>query len=119
MTGFSALPLAEEGPDSYVDESQWAGSSRILGPRWSHLPSLTISLLGVQIFWSVEMSYGKFGELAQRLMTNTFACFESVAIFIISGFNKILDGNRLPRWTGLGPHHATSHRSVLAVIAFA
>ena len=56
MTGFSAVPLPhEEGDNAH---QQFKGVSRILGPRWAHLPTLTIGLLGVQIFWSVEMSYG-------------------------------------------------------------
>ncbi|KAF9450782.1 hypothetical protein P691DRAFT_664570 [Macrolepiota fuliginosa MF-IS2] len=56
MTGISALPLAQEegGGQSH---QKFRGASRILGPKWSHLPTLTIGLLGVQIFWSVEMSY--------------------------------------------------------------
>ncbi|THV02069.1 hypothetical protein K435DRAFT_963326 [Dendrothele bispora CBS 962.96] len=36
---------------------QFAGSAYIRGPSFLHLPILTVSLLGVQIFWSVEMSY--------------------------------------------------------------
>ena len=56
MTGFSALPLAEQAdPQSNV---HLAGVSKILGPRWLQLPAITIGLLGVQVFWSVEMSYG-------------------------------------------------------------
>ena len=55
MTGFSALPLAEHG----TSDAQWAGISKIMGPRWARLPILTIGLLGVQVFWSVEMSYGE------------------------------------------------------------
>ncbi|KAI0640511.1 MFS general substrate transporter [Trametes meyenii] len=55
MTGFSAIPLAEDGGDH---GAQLAGIARILGPRWAQLPAITIGLLGVQVFWSVEMSYG-------------------------------------------------------------
>ncbi|KIP03126.1 hypothetical protein PHLGIDRAFT_111240 [Phlebiopsis gigantea 11061_1 CR5-6] len=56
MTGFSALPIAEgEHPDDTV---QLIGTSKILGPRWLQLPVLTVGLLGVQVLWSVEMSYG-------------------------------------------------------------
>jgi solute carrier family 45 protein 1/2/4 len=66
MTGFSALPLAEEGQD---DNAQWVGVSRIMGPRWAHLPTLTIGLLGCQVLWSVEMSYGAFHDL--RCISNT------------------------------------------------
>lgn len=54
MTGFSALPFAE---DSLNDESRWTGRARILGPPLARLPTLTIGLLGVQVLWSVEMSY--------------------------------------------------------------
>jgi len=59
MTGFSSLPVTEQGIDQDDDAFRWSGVSRILGPRWTHLPTLTIGLLGVQIFWSVEMSYGE------------------------------------------------------------
>ncbi|KDR74770.1 hypothetical protein GALMADRAFT_141109 [Galerina marginata CBS 339.88] len=56
MTGFSSLPLApEEGHDD--QQQTFKGVSKILGPRWAHLPTITVGLLGVQIFWSVEMSY--------------------------------------------------------------
>lgn len=54
MTGFSALPLAE---NSLNDESRWIGRARILGPPLTRLPTLTIGFLGVQVLWSVEMSY--------------------------------------------------------------
>lgn len=58
MTGFSALPVVEdEGDDAGV---QWAGVSRILGPRWAQLPALTVGLLGLQVMWSIEFSYGEF-----------------------------------------------------------
>ncbi|KAL1659138.1 major facilitator superfamily domain-containing protein [Schizophyllum commune] len=57
MTGFSALPVAEEGGEDYEDSTRWSGVPRILGPKWAQLPILTVGLLGVQLFWSVEMSY--------------------------------------------------------------
>lgn len=56
MTGFSSIPLAEEGGDR--EDSRLAGVAKILGPRWAQLPAITVGLLGVQVFWSVEMSYG-------------------------------------------------------------
>ncbi|KAI0752960.1 MFS general substrate transporter [Daedaleopsis nitida] len=56
MTGFSSVPIAEEGGGH--DDSHLAGVSKILGPRWAQLPAVTVGLLGVQVFWSVEMSYG-------------------------------------------------------------
>lgn len=54
MTGFSALSFAE---DSLNDESRWTGRAKILGPPLTRLPTLTVGLLGVQVLWSVEMSY--------------------------------------------------------------
>jgi hypothetical protein len=55
MTGFGA-PLADEsGADP---RARWAGVARILGPSWAQLPVLTFGLFGVQLMWSVEMSYG-------------------------------------------------------------
>ena len=56
MTGFAALPVAEEeGQDENV---QLVGTSKILGTRWLQLPTITVGLLGVQMLWSIEMSYG-------------------------------------------------------------
>ena len=54
--GFAALPLGEGGEQH--DEPRLAGVSRILGPRPLQLPALTVGLLGVQVLWSIEMSYG-------------------------------------------------------------
>lgn len=56
MTGFASIPLAEDGEQD--NNSHLAGVAKILGPRWLQLPTLTIGLLGVQVFWSIEMSYG-------------------------------------------------------------
>ncbi|GBE83684.1 major facilitator superfamily domain-containing protein [Sparassis latifolia] len=53
MTGFAAVPIAEEGGE----DSRLTGVSKVLGPRWLQLPTLTVGLLGVQVFWSIEMSY--------------------------------------------------------------
>ena len=54
MTGFTAIPLE----DDENAHQKFKGVSRIRGPAWAHLPTLTIGFLGVQVFWSVEMSYG-------------------------------------------------------------
>lgn len=53
MTGFASLPVAESGPSNV----HLSGTSKILGPVWLHMPALTVGLLGVQVLWSVEMSY--------------------------------------------------------------
>ncbi|TDL20701.1 MFS general substrate transporter [Rickenella mellea] len=55
MTGSFGLAIAEQGLDG--DDIQWAGVAKILGPKWSQLPALTVGLLGVQVMWSIEMSY--------------------------------------------------------------
>ncbi|KAG6894396.1 hypothetical protein C0992_006288 [Termitomyces sp. T32_za158] len=52
MTGFS--PLTLEGPQS---SQKFAGKAYILGPKWAHLPTITVGFLSVQMFWSVEMGY--------------------------------------------------------------
>ena len=57
MTGFSALPMADEaGSDS---AAQWAGISKILGPPWARFPVITIGFAGLQVMWSIEMAYGE------------------------------------------------------------
>jgi hypothetical protein len=55
MTGFG--PTLEDGPGG-DPTARWAGVARILGPRWAQLPNLALGLLGVQLMWSIEMSYG-------------------------------------------------------------
>jgi len=55
MTGFTSLPMPEEGHDNR--QQKFRGVARILGPRWAQFPTITIGLLGVQIFWSVQTSY--------------------------------------------------------------
>ena len=74
MTGFSSLPISEDPAGN--SNAQWAGVSKILGPRWSQLPALTVGLIGVQVVWSVEMSYG------ERLL-NPFSCVRSASTFPI------------------------------------
>ena len=55
MTGFGIALADESGANPHA---RWAGIARILGPRWAQLPVLTFGLFGVQLMWSVEMSYG-------------------------------------------------------------
>ncbi|VDC04314.1 unnamed protein product [Peniophora sp. CBMAI 1063] len=54
MTGGFDVPLVDEVGDS---GARWAGTAHILGPRWARLPLLSLGLIGVQLLWSVEMSY--------------------------------------------------------------
>ncbi|KAI6041575.1 major facilitator superfamily domain-containing protein [Pisolithus marmoratus] len=55
MTGSSGLVLADD--DGGLDHRHWAGVARVQGPSWARLPSLTVGFFGVQVLWSVEMSY--------------------------------------------------------------
>ncbi|KAJ6469201.1 MFS general substrate transporter [Mycena vitilis] len=61
------------GPIPQDSSQRWTGHAHVLGPRWTHLPVLTIGLLGVQIFWSVEMSYASPYLLSLGLTTSHVA----------------------------------------------
>ncbi|KAJ7172933.1 MFS general substrate transporter [Mycena crocata] len=69
MTGGFGLSLGSSSPSN----ARWKGTARVLGPTWTHLPTLTIGLLGVQIFWSVEMSYASPYLLSLGLSTSHVA----------------------------------------------
>ncbi|PFH53502.1 hypothetical protein AMATHDRAFT_54630 [Amanita thiersii Skay4041] len=69
MTGFGAISVEEDEDD----RQRFKGVSRILGPPWAHLPTLTVGLLGVQIFWSVEMSYASPYLLSLGLSKSSMA----------------------------------------------
>ena len=56
MTGFSTLPT--RGDEGALRNMQWSGEPKVLGPSWLRMPLLTVGMLGLQIIWSVEMSYG-------------------------------------------------------------
>ena len=106
MTGFSAIPLAyEEGSDPNATR-KFRGAPRILGPRWANLPTLTVGLLGVQIFWSVEMSYG-WSSLG---LEGTALTFHSVAISAVSRSKQVQHGYRVCGRTTLRTHHAAANR---------
>lgn len=55
MTGFSALPHTDVGEEN---DTRWQGSAKVSGPKLLRMPLITIGLFGLQIIWSVEMSYG-------------------------------------------------------------
>ena len=57
MTGFSALPMADEAGSE--GSAQWTGASKILGPPWARFPVITIGFAGLQVMWSIEMAYGE------------------------------------------------------------
>lgn len=67
MTGFSALNFDSASPDATS-----LSDARILGPQWLKLPLLTLGFLGVQVLWSVEMSYGTWSRFYQRSTSHLF-----------------------------------------------
>ncbi len=56
MTGFAALPVAGDG-EPQNEDVHLVVVSKIQGRRWLQLPIITVGMLGVQVLWSVEMSY--------------------------------------------------------------
>ncbi|KAJ7179784.1 major facilitator superfamily domain-containing protein [Mycena filopes] len=92
MTGFGRLPPAEE---------HLQHRARILGPRWAHLPTLTIGLLGVQILWSVEMSYAPPYLLSLGLSKSAMAMVflaGPLSGFFVQPIVGILADNSTSRW---------------------
>ncbi|KAF8341220.1 uncharacterized protein EI90DRAFT_2965491 [Cantharellus anzutake] len=39
------------------DRRRWSGVPNVKGPVWAKMPLLTVTMLGMQIVWSVEMGY--------------------------------------------------------------
>lgn len=60
MTGFSELPVSLDSEAG--SHTKWLGVSKVLGPKWLKMPILTVGMLGLQIIWSVEMSYGELQQ---------------------------------------------------------
>ncbi|KAF9037392.1 MFS general substrate transporter [Hymenopellis radicata] len=54
MTGGGFIAVDSDDGNS----SRLTGHSHVSGPKYLHLPAMTIGLFGVQLFWSVEQSYG-------------------------------------------------------------
>jgi len=67
MTGFNALPAADEAAPE--GSAQWAGVAKVLGPSWARFPAITVGFVGVQVMWSVEMAYGE--QSGKRYPTRT------------------------------------------------
>ncbi|KAJ7623532.1 sucrose transporter [Roridomyces roridus] len=70
--GFAPLPSANAS-------ARFTGTARVLGPPITHLATLTVCLLGVQIFWSVEMSY------ASPYLVSLGLTPSSVALVLLAG----------------------------------
>ncbi|KAL0946318.1 hypothetical protein HGRIS_012558 [Hohenbuehelia grisea] len=106
MTGFGGLSLADEN-GSYDDPRQWAGVSKILGPRWAHLPAITAGFLGVQIFWSVEMSYASPYLLSLGLKKSSMAMVflaGPLSGLIVQPLIGVLADNCTSRWGRRRPY---------------
>ena len=69
MTSFSLPTAPEEGLDQH--NRDFKGISRILGPKWAQLPTITVGMLGVQILWSVEMSHGVCASILTNYLLKT------------------------------------------------
>jgi len=87
MTGLSLLPAGQE--EGYGGQTQkFKGVAMIRGPRWAHLPTVTIGLLGVQIFWSVEMSYGVCIPTSFSTFRRPDTCFLASPYLLSLGLSK-------------------------------
>ncbi|KAF9525301.1 major facilitator superfamily domain-containing protein [Crepidotus variabilis] len=96
--GFSSFPTASEEGSS--NSQRFKGTARILGPAWSHLPTITVGLLGVQIFWSVEMSYASPYLLSLGLSKS------SMAVVFVAG---PMSGLIMQPLIGILADNSTSH----------
>ena len=74
MTNFAPISL-----DDHSHTQKFVGKARVIGPKWTHMPALTIGLLGVSIFWSVEMGYASPYLLSLGLAKS------SIAIVFLAG----------------------------------
>jgi hypothetical protein len=120
MTAFASLPHVEQGPGA--SDVQWMGISKITGPQWARLPILTIGLLGVQVLWSVEMSYGEFqnemySSRYERMRIKWSFSLKSISVPSVARSIQILDVPRIPRWATLRIDSPTTHRQVPSLIA--
>ncbi|KAK0500043.1 major facilitator superfamily domain-containing protein [Armillaria luteobubalina] len=69
MTGGSLTSLGT----NEANAGKLTGHAYIYGPKQLHLPILTIGFLGIQLFWSVEQSYGSPYLLSLGLSKSTMA----------------------------------------------
>ncbi|KAJ6562324.1 major facilitator superfamily domain-containing protein [Mycena capillaripes] len=101
--GFGPLPPAETS----ALHGGTASAARILGPRWAQLPTLTIGLLGVQILWSVEMSYAPPYLLSLGLTKPAMAMVflaGPLSGFFVQPLIGVLADNSTSRWGRRRPY---------------
>ncbi|KAJ7165691.1 major facilitator superfamily domain-containing protein [Mycena crocata] len=94
------LPLAES-------RDNHTGTSRILGPRWAQLPSLTIGSLGVQVLWSVQMSYASPYLLSLGLTKSNVAIVllaGPLSGFLMQPLIGVVTDNSTSRWGRRRPY---------------
>jgi hypothetical protein len=106
--GFGGLHIAEEGGEDASQE--WSGSARIMGPIWARFATLTVGLLGLQVFWSVEMSYGACN--CGRWLQTCLIRRGSIAISALFGTHKISHGSGLPCGASLWTYCSAPRRFV-------
>ena len=101
MTGFSSLPSTSHASE----DVHFTGAAAILGPAWAKLPLLTINMLGVQILWSLEFSYGERPQLPRL---ESCSCFAIDQLFIeervMSTLRRSCKGNLLPPYLAASPY---------------
>ncbi|KAJ7604826.1 major facilitator superfamily domain-containing protein [Mycena polygramma] len=103
--GFGPLPLAESG--TIHGAGGMTGAAHIRGPRWAHFPTLTIGLLGVQILWSVEMSYAPPYLLSLGLSKPSMAIVflaGPLSGFFVQPLIGVLADNSTSRWGRRRPY---------------
>ncbi|KAJ7253140.1 hypothetical protein C8J57DRAFT_1722537 [Mycena rebaudengoi] len=98
-------PLASSAPDG----SRWKGHARVLGPSYTLLPTLTVGLLGLQIFWSVEMSYVSPYLLSLGLSPRTSLVFLAGPLpeLVVQPLIGALADGSTSRWGHRSPAAAT------------
>lgn len=69
----TAQGFAASSEASQPSAQTFRGRPHILGPKLTHLPTLTIGMLGVSMFWSVEMGYASPYLLSLGLTKSSMA----------------------------------------------
>lgn len=75
---------------AHNDAGRWTGRAGVKGPTWAKMPLLTVTMLGMQIVWSVEMGYGgpSRGCYASCLVADSFILIASPYLLSL-GLSKV------------------------------
>lgn len=107
MTVFTALPVvgdAEAGMSTV-----WSAVPYVSGPKWLEMPILTVGMLGLQIVWSVEMSYGEDSHTDLGKMHGLYT-WSSFPVSTVLGTIQVSHVYRLYCWPPLWFDCSASHR---------